>query len=170
MCLVDSSRNVFVVTWSEVGSGRFLDEQGQRIGSIKVKELPTGKEFQLIDDDSLAATITKKILGEYIKYYAYNSEVQLLGRVDWSVSDVRRVVSLCDENGTVLFLSLLNMKSWMFEIKDSDGKIQAEISSPILGHDGPKRKSTISFIDNESPKLPLLVFTIIIDDIVGELE
>jgi uncharacterized protein YxjI len=176
MTLLDPSVQYYVMhekAW-KFGGGEIYDPQGQKIGSMKRKLISMRAEIDLLDfDDSLIATINRKLMSARPIYDVKDPSGNLIGRGKRPMVAFRGSVDMYDANEQMIYKAQGGVTKWNFRITDARDKrrVFAEIKKADKWRDvfAPafnfKDRYVIHIVDPAAPRLMLLAYAVIIDNV-----
>ena len=176
MSLIDPSIEYYVLhekVW-KFGGGDIYDPQGEKIGSMKRKLISLRAEIELRNlDDSVVCIINRKLMSARPIYDVKTPDGVLIGRGKKPLIAFRGSVDMYDPEGNMIYKAQGGVMKWNFRIthpKDTK-KVYAEIKKSDKWRDifAPmfnfKDRYVIHIIDPEAPRMMLLAYAIIIDNV-----
>ena len=176
MSLIDPSIEYYVMhekAW-KFGGGDIYNPQGEKLGSMRRKLISMRAEIELRNpDESIICVINKKLLGVRPIYDVKTPDGQLIGRGKKPVIAFRGSVDMYDPEDNMIYIAQGGITKWNFRIthpKDKK-KVYAEIKkgdkwrdvfAPMFNF---KDRYVIHIVDPNAPRLMLLAYAIIIDNV-----
>jgi uncharacterized protein YxjI len=156
------------------GGGEIYNPEGQKIGSMKRKLISMRAEIDLLDiDDSLIATINRKLMSARPIYDVKDSSGNLIGRGKRPMVAFRGSIDMYDADEQIIYKAQGGVTKWNFRITDPKDKrrVFAEIKKADKWRDvfAPafnfKDRYVIHIVDPTAPRLMLLAYAVIIDNV-----
>ena len=176
MNLLDPSIEHYVLhekTW-KFGGGEIYNTQGEKIGVMKRKLVSMRAEIKLMNpDESEICTINKKLVSTRPIYDVKNADGELIGRGKRPLVALRGSIDMYDSDDKMMYKAQGGVTKWSFTITDADDKkrVYAEIKKADKWRDvfAPsfdfKDRYVIHILDANAPRLMLLAYAIIIDNV-----
>ena len=176
MDLLDPSIEHYVLhekAW-KFGGGDIFDPQGEKIGIMKRKLISMRQEIQLMNsDESILCIINKKLMGVRPIYDVKTPDGELIGRGKKPLVAFRGSIDMYDPDENMIYKAQGGITKWNFTIthpKDKN-KVYAELKkgdkwrdvfAPMFNF---KDRYVIHVVDPNAPRLMLLAYAIIIDNV-----
>jgi uncharacterized protein YxjI len=176
LSLLDPSIEYYVLhekAW-KFGGGEIYNPQGEIIGRMKRKLISMRAEIQLQNpDESIVAIINKKLAAARPIYDVKDSAGNLIGRGKKPLIALRGSVDMYDPDDKMVLKAQGGVMKWNFRITDPDDKkrVYAEIKKGDKWRDvfaksfSFKDRYVIRIVDPSAPRLMLLAYAIIIDNV-----
>jgi uncharacterized protein YxjI len=176
MGLLDESIEHYVLhekAW-KFGGGDIYNPQGEKIGVMKRKLLSMRAEIRLEEQDgTVLCIINKKLLSARPIYDVKLPDDTLIGRAKKPLVAFRGSIDWYDSDNKMLFKAQGGVMKWNFRITDPKDKkkVYAEIKKgdkwrDVFGVDFSfKDRYVIHIVDKEVPRLMLLAYAVIIDNV-----
>jgi uncharacterized protein YxjI len=175
LSLFDQSIEYYVLhekAW-KFGGGEIYDLQGNKIGLMKRKILSLREEIRLEEvDGTLICIINKKLVSARPIYDVKTPDGELIGRGKRPLITFRGSVDMYDANDKIVYKAQGGITRWNFTITDpTKKKIYAEINKIDKWRDilAPafnfKDRYAIHILDSQAPRMMLLAYAIIIDNV-----
>ena len=176
LTLLDKSIEHYVLmekSW-KFGGGDISNPQGQKIGAMKRKLLSMRAEISILDADyTLLCTINKKLISARPIYDVKDADGELIGRAKRPMIAFRGSIDMYDADDKMIYKAQGGVTKWNFTITDPKDKKQvyAEIKKGDKWRDvfAPsfnfRDRYVIHIADPEAPRLMLLAYAIIIDNV-----
>jgi len=176
MSLFDPSIEFYVMhekAW-RFGGGDIFNPQGEKIGSMHRKLISMRAEIELRNpDDTVVCIINKKLMAARPIYDVKAPTGELIGRGKKPMIAIRGSVDMYDPDDNMIYKAQGGVMKWNFRIthpKDKN-KIYAEIRkgdkwrdifAPMFNF---KDRYVIHIVDPMAPRMMLLAYAIIIDNV-----
>jgi uncharacterized protein YxjI len=176
MDLFDPSIEYYVMhekAW-KFGGGDIFNPQGEKIGSMKRKLISMRAEIELRNvDDSPVCIINKKLMSARPIYDVKTPHGELIGRGKKPLISFRGSIDMYDHEDRLVYKAQGGIMKWNFRITDpkDKNKVYAEIKkgdkwrdifAPMFNF---KDRYVIHIVDPLAPKMMLLAYAIIIDNV-----
>ncbi len=177
MGLLDPSIEHYVLhekTWGFSGGGDIYNPQGEKIGAMKRTMLSMRAEIRLEElDGTVLCIINKKLLSARPIYDVKLPDDTLIGRAKKPLVSFRGSIDWYDADDKILLKAQGGISKWNFRITDPDDKkkVYAEIKkgdkwrdifAPMFSF---KDRYIIHILDKNIPRLILLAYAVIIDNV-----
>ncbi len=176
MDLFDPSIEYYVMhekAW-KFGGGDIFNPEGEKIGSMKRKLISMRAEIELRNpDDSIVCIINKKLVSARPIYDVKAPTGELIGRGKRPMIAFRGSVDMYDPEDKMIYKAQGGVMKWNFTITDVHDKnrVYAEIRKSDKWRDifAPmfnfKDRYVIHIVDPMAPRMMLLAYAIIIDNV-----
>ncbi|TFG35034.1 hypothetical protein EU527_00070 [Candidatus Thorarchaeota archaeon] len=176
MSLLDPSIEHYVLhekTW-KFGGGEIYNTQGEKIGVMKRKLISMRAEIKLMNpDESEICTINKKLVSARPIYDVKTPDGELIGRGKRPMVALRGSIDMYDSDDKMIYKAQGGVTKWNFVITAADDKrkVYAEIKKSDKWRDvfAPafnfKDRYVIHILDQNAPRLMLLAYAVIIDNV-----
>ncbi|MGD9394988.1 MAG: LURP-one-related family protein [Candidatus Thorarchaeota archaeon] len=176
MDLFDPSIEYYVLhekAW-KFGGGDIYNTQGEKIGSMKRKLISMRAEIELRNpDDSVVCIINKKLMSARPIYDVKAPTGELIGRGKRPMIAFRGSVDMYDAEDRLIYKAQGGVMKWNFRIthpKDKNlvyaeirkGDKWRDIFAPMFNF---KDRYVIHIVDPLAPRMMLLAYAIIIDNV-----
>ncbi len=176
MSLLDPSIEHYVLhekVW-KFGGGDIYNPQGEKIGAMKRKLLSMRAEISLEDsDETVLCTISKKLISARPIYDVKLPNDELIGRAKRPLIAFRGSIDWYDADDKMILKAQGGVTKWNFKITDPKDKkmVYAEIKKADKWRDvflpafSFKDRYVIRIVNKEAPRLMLLAYAVIIDNV-----
>ncbi|MHA2187191.1 MAG: LURP-one-related family protein [Candidatus Thorarchaeota archaeon] len=176
MGLLDPSIEHYVLhekVW-KFGGGEIYDTQGEKIGLMKRKLISMRAEIRLEElDETPICVIHRKILSARPIYDVKTPNDEIIGRAKRPLITFRGAIDMYDTDEQMIYKAQGGVTKWNFRITAPKDKkrVYAEIKKADKWRDvfAPmfnfKDRYVIHIVDKEAPRLMLLAYAIIIDNV-----
>ena len=176
MNLFDPSIEFYVLhekAW-KFGGGDIFNPQGEKVGSMKRKLISMRAEIELRNpDDSAVCIINKKLMSARPIYDVKAPTGELIGRGKRPMVALRGSIDMYDSEDRMIYKAQGGVMKWNFTITDAHDKnrVYAEIKKSDKWRDvfAPafnfKDRYVIHIVDPMAPRMMLLAYAIIIDNV-----
>jgi len=176
MDLFDPSIEYYVLhekAW-KFGGGDIFNPQGDKVGSMKRKLISMRAEIELRNpDESIVCIINKKLMSARPIYDVKAPTGELIGRGKKPMIALRGSVDMYDPEDRMIYKAQGGVMKWNFTITDPNDKnrVYAEIRkgdkwrdifAPMFNF---KDRYVIHIVDPMAPRMMLLAYAIIIDNV-----
>ena len=176
MTLFDPSIEYYVLhekAW-KFGGGEIYDPQGNKVGLMKRKLISMRAEIRLEEvDETPVCLIHKKLVSARPIYDVKSPDGELIGRGKRPLVAFRGSVDMYDADDNMIYKAQGGVTKWNFTITDPKDKkkVYAEIKKADKWRDvfAPafnfKYRYVINILDPDAPRMMLLAYAIIIDNV-----
>ena len=176
MSLLDPSIEYYVLnekSW-KFGGGDIHNTQGEKIGVMRRKLISMRAEIRFLNaDESEVCFINKKLLSARPIYDVKTPDGELIGRGKRPMIAFRGSIDMYDADDNMIYKAQGGVTKWNFVITDPKDKkkVYAEIKKADRWRDvfAPmfnfKDQYVIHVLDPNAPRLMLLAYAIIIDNV-----
>ena len=176
MNLLDPSIEYYVMNekaW-KFGGGEIYNPQGEKVGLMKRKLISMRAEIRFEElDETPICIINKKLMSARPIYDEKTPDDQLIGRGKLPMIALRGSIDMYDADDKMIYKAQGGVMKWNFTITDANdkNKVYAEIKKADRWRDvfAPafnfKDRYVIHILDPQAPRLMLLAYAIIIDNI-----
>lgn len=176
MSLLDPTIEHYVLhekVW-KFGGGEIYNPQGEKVGVMKRKLISMRAEIKLMNpDESEICIINKKLVSARPIYDVKTPDGELIGRGKRPMIALRGSIDMYDSEDKMIYKAQGGVTKWNFVITDVHDKkrVYAQIKKADKWRDvfAPafnfKDRYVVHIVDQNAPRLMLLAYAIIIDNV-----